>query len=391
MSNSESNSTAIAGRTILLVTNIPTPYRIPLFNAVAQAFDRGGFNLRVAFGASGYARRNWAIDMDECRFAYEVLPSTPFHIGKSESASFTYRGLWSVIRREKPAVTIITGYSLGTVKLWLRKIIFGEPYVIWSGAIADASMPTPRLRVIQRRLLVRAAAAFVAYGSRAKHYLETLGAPPDRIRIGINTVDTKFYRQRALADGEERRRAKDFDIICLGDLSTRKRVDLALRAVALVSEVRRDFRLRLVGDGPERAALEDMANDLGISDIVRFEGYKQKDDVAKILAAAHCLLFPSRFDVWGLVLVEAMAAGIPCISSVRAGATEDLIQDDVTGFAVDFEEPRRVADRVEWMLDNRDAALAMGEAAAAFIESDVTLERSAEGFLEAVKRAVSGP
>lgn len=379
-----------AAGTVLLVTNIPTPYRIPLFNAVAEAFEGGGFNLKVAFAASGYARRNWAIDMDDCRFAYEILPSTPFHIGKSESASFTYRGLWRVIGREKPAVTIVTGYSLGTIKLWLRKIIFGEPFVIWSGAIADPSMPTPRLRLIQRRMLVRSAAAFVAYGTRAKRYLETLGAPPERISVGINTVDTEFFRQRALDGGAARGSAQAFDIICLGDLSTRKRVDLALRAVALVSETRRDFRLRLIGDGPERAALETMAKDLGISDIVCFEGYKQKDEVADILAAAHCLLFPSRFDVWGLVLVEAMAAGVPCIASVRAGATEDLIRDDVTGFAVDFEEPRRVADRLEWLLENRDAALAMGAAAADFIESDVTLERSAEGFLEAAKRALRG-
>lgn len=390
MSESETDPTRVASRTVLLVTNIPTPYRIPLFNAVAETFDRSGFRLGVAFGASGYARRNWAIDMDECRFAHEVLPSTPFHIGKSESASFTYRGLWGVIRREKPAVTIITGYSLGTVKLWLRKMLFGEPYVIWSGAIDDVSMPTPRFRLIQRRMLVRGAAAFVAYGSRAKQYLEMLGAPPGRISIGINTVDTKFYRQRAIADAAERRRAESFDIVCLGDLSVRKRVDLALRAVALVSERHRDFRLRLVGDGPERSTLEEMANDLRISDIVRFEGYKQKEDVAGILATAHCLLFPSKFDVWGLVLVEAMAAGIPCIASVRAGATDDLIQDAKTGFAVDFEDPRTVADKVEWMLENRDAARTMGEAAAAFIESDVTLERSAEGFLEAVKQALPG-
>lgn len=377
-----------ASRTVLLVTNIPTPYRIPLFNAMAEAFARSGYGLKVAFGASGYARRNWAINMDECRFDYEILPSTLFHIGKSESASFTYRGLWRVLRREDPVVTIITGYSLGTLKLWFRKLLFGDPYIIWSGAIADASVPTPCLRTVQRRLLVRTAAAFVAYGSRAKRYLETLGARSDRISIGINTVDTNFYRQRAVAEGRDRHRAKDFNLICLGDLSSRKRVDLALRAVKLVSESRRDFRLRLIGDGPERAALEDLANELEVCDIVRFEGFKQKDEVASILASTHCLLFPSRFDVWGLVLVEAMAAGIPCIASVRAGATDDLIQDEVTGFAADFEESRTVANRIEWMLDNRDAARDMGAAAAEFIELNVSLERSAEGFVEAVKLAL---
>ena len=101
--------------TVLLVTNIPTPYRIPLSNAVAEAFERSGFKLKVAFAASGYARRNRAFYMDQCRFAYEILPSTPFHIGKSESASFTYQGLWRALRREKSAGPQLPGFSRGEI------------------------------------------------------------------------------------------------------------------------------------------------------------------------------------------------------------------------------------------------------------------------------------
>lgn len=56
---------------------------------------------------------------------------------------------------------------------------------------------------------------------------------------------------------------------------------------------------------------------------------------------SHCFLFQTDFDIWDLVLVEAMSAGLPCISSIHAGATHDLIKDGVTGFAMNLSENRR--------------------------------------------------
>lgn len=373
-------------RKVLLVTNIPTPYRIPLFNELADQLGSRGLSLKVVFGALGYERRKWAIDMNDCRFDYEVLPSAVFRSKGSESVSFTYRGLNGLVRREKPAVTIITGFSLGTVKLWLRNLVVRTPYIIWSGAIESEARPTSGLRRIQRRLLIRGAAGFVAYGSRAKRYFESLGAPADKISIAINTVDTTYYRNSGGGHGLQPRSGQPCSLLCLGDLIVRKRIDLALRAVKQLSDVRRDFQLRLVGDGPERERLESLVENLEIGDLVRFDGFKQKDEVAGILGSTDCLLFPSDYDIWGLVLVEAMAAGVPCIASVRAGATEDLIRDGATGFAVDFNDTQAVADKIEWLLDNPEDSAKIGHAAQAFIQRNASLQVSAAGIADAAMR-----
>lgn len=375
-------------RRVLLVTNIPTPYRIPLFNELAAQLRPEGLSLKVVFGALGYARRKWAMDMQDCDFEYEVLPSSLFRFKGSESVSFTYRGLYSLLRREKPAVTVVTGFSVATVKLWLRNLVRHMPYIIWSGAIESDARPTSWLRRLQRRILIRSAAGFVAYGSRARRYLEGLGAPADRISIAINTVDTAFY------GGSTRRRGEGMGgphvLLCLGDLSIRKRVDLAIRAVWTLSLHRRDFQLRLLGDGSERDKLAALARAFDIADLVQFEGFKQKGEVADALAGSDCLLFPTGFDIWGLVLVEAMASGVPCIASVRAGATADLVEDGVTGFAVDFEDTQAVANRIGWLLDNPEAAQEIGRAALAYIEENVSLRVSAEGIVNAVRRVGAG-
>lgn len=372
--------------TVVLVTNIPTPYRIPLFNELADQLDRNGLSLKVVFGALGYERRKWAIDMNDCRFEYEVLPNAVFRFKGSESVSFTYRGLNGLVRREKPAVTIITGFSLGTVKLWLRNLVVRTPYIIWSGAIESEARPTSALRRIQRRLLIRGAAGFVAYGGRAKRYFESLGAPADKISIAINTVDTAYYR-RAVGDGNVRAHGRhEKAITFVGHLTAGKRLDLAFKAVRMLRAHRSDFVFSVVGAGPVESALRDLARTMEISATVKFEGFKQKNDIARMLGATDIFLFPSDYDIWGLVLVEAMAAGVPCIASVRAGATEDLIRDGVTGFAVDFNDTQAVADKIEWLLDHPEDAAGIGQAAQAFIQRSASLQVSAEGLTDAVLR-----
>ncbi len=86
---------------ILLVTNIPTPYRIPLFNELKEQLERKGLGLKVVFGALGYARRKWAVDMSQCKFEYEVLPSKNLCYSDSENSSCTYSSLWKKVKKDK--------------------------------------------------------------------------------------------------------------------------------------------------------------------------------------------------------------------------------------------------------------------------------------------------
>jgi glycosyltransferase involved in cell wall biosynthesis len=97
--------------------------------------------------------------------------------------------------------------------------------------------------------------------------------------------------------------------------------------------------------------------------------------------AAHGFLFPTASDIWGLVLVEAMASGKACVASVHAGATRDLIADGVTGYAVDFERREAVAGRLAAL---RERVPELGRAARARVQAEFTLAKSGEGWRELV-------
>lgn len=374
-------------RRVLHITNIPTPYRLPQLNAMARQFAEVDWHLKVVFGGAGYGRRKWAIDLSSCEFEYEMLAGAVTS-ADAERTVFLYRGLYRVLYAYQPHVVISTGYSIATTKAMLWSFVFGTPYLIFSGSTHRTNGRWQFLRLLQRRALIARAAGGIAYGSQAKEYLHRLGMPPSDIHVAINTVDTRYFRDRTL---ELREDARSSDarrtLLYIGDLTRRKRVEAVLRTAARLSQVRDDFRLVIVGDGPERQYLEELSRQLSIQSFVCFDGFRQNAELPRYFASADCFLFPTRYDIWGLVLNEAMAAGVPCVASVHAGATADLIRHGITGFAADFGNVEEVAGHVHWILNNPGEAAEMGVRASNYVRKHAGLELSAAGFVEAVLRA----
>jgi len=368
---------------VLLITNIPTPYRIPLFNELNKQLKQQGIKLKVIFGALGYSRRKWNIDMSECYFDYEVLSSRKITLDP-EKTIFTYKGLLNVIKKGNPTVIITIGFSFATMKLWLRSWFFSTPYIIWSGHIKTKGRFESILRRLQRRLIVRRATGFIAYGTKAKEYLISLGVDPDKVVIGINTVDTEFFKTETKKISIDPRSNSKKCLLYIGHFAKGKRIDLLFHVVKILLKKRNDFILKLVGDGSEKEDLKTLAQELNIRDYVSFEGFKQKNGIPKYLAEADCFLFPSEYDVWGVVLVEAMAVGLPCISSIYSGATHDLIEDGVNGFAMDFSETEKVAEKIDFILENPGMAKHIALNASRFIAEYASLEKSAQGFIRAI-------
>ncbi len=370
---------------VLVVTNIPNPYRIPLFNILARELARQGLRLVVAFGAETYARRKYKLDLTACEFEYHILKSGTIRLGDSEKTMFTYTGLLSLVRKIKPSAVIVTGFSLATMKLRLMRMVGGPPYAIWSGSVRRDGRFDSMLRILMRRLLVRGATACIAYGSKAAEYLLWLGANPGRVFNAINTVDTEFFinetdRQRVGTPPEGPAR-----LLAIGYLVPRKRMSRLLDAIAALALKRSDFVLDLVGDGEDRHALETHARSLGLENIVRFHGYRQREELPQYLAQATCFLFQTDFDIWGLVLNEAMAAGLPCIASANAYAVYDLVQDGQTGYIVDYSDPEAVAKRIGHLLDHPEEAKAMGMRARDYIRAHASPAASVTGFTDAIR------
>ena len=370
---------------VLFITNIPNPYRIPLFNEMSRQFLESGIHLKIIFGAEGYKRRYFKIDPAEIKYDFEILKDEAHTFSEdAEKSYFLYKGLGSLMNREKPDAVIVAGFSSATMKVFFRKILKGTPFIIFSGTIEKGGRSGSLIRKLQRRFLCSSASAFVAYGSLAKEYLIKSGAKESKVFIGRNTVDTRFFaEQTAKLRAEYGKGDGLVHFTYLGYLVPRKNVKLLLESVKIVAEKRKDFRLDIIGDGVSLDDLKKYVSENKLESVVEFHGFRQKHEIPAFFARSSGLLFQTDFDIWGLVLNEAMAAGVPCLSSPNAGATNDLIQEGITGFEVDFTHRELVATRMNWLIDHRDEAQKMGERARDFILNHVTLEKAANGFRDA--------
>jgi glycosyltransferase involved in cell wall biosynthesis len=146
--------------------------------------------------------------------------------------------------------------------------------------------------------------------------------------MGINTVDVdsiahvvEAYRQ-SLTYRDQRSRLGDIVFLYVGQLIPRKGVDVLLRAFAHAGLSRAS--LLVVGTGPEENALRSLSLELGLRNVT-FLGFHQPHELWQVYALADALVLPSRKEVWGLVVNEAVAGGLYVICSDRVGAARDVI------------------------------------------------------------------
>lgn len=374
---------------VVLVTNIPTPYRIPLFNELSRQLSEVGVELIVIFGCNTYDRRKWVVDLSDCIFDYYVLQSSVIGAkGNNEITTFTYSGLKQMLKRLRPDLVITPGFSLATMKVWMMSLTHRFKYVIWTGSVEQDERYSSVPRVIQRKMLAMGASAVVVYGSAARAYVEKLGVKPDKIYTGINTVDTTYFARQTQEIRSKIPASNMKYLTYVGYLSRRKNVSDLVKKMIFLAGKRDDFVFEVIGDGEELPVLRRLVKVNNMESRIVFHGYRQKEELPRYLARSNGFLFQTGFDIWGLVLNEAMAAGVPCIASKNACAVHDLLKGNDAGFVVDFSDNNSVLQLVEWLLDNPDAGNEIGENARAYIENHVTLEHSAAGFVQAIQHGL---
>ncbi|KUK36114.1 MAG: 1,2-diacylglycerol 3-alpha-glucosyltransferase [Thermacetogenium sp.] len=184
----------------------------------------------------------------------------------------------------------------------------------------------------------------------------------------VVAIPTGIYPER-FRDGDPDFLNKNFGVppdkrvlLFVGRIGKEKNLAFLMRAFALVSRQVDDAVLVLVGSGPEEAALRRMAYTLGVGDRVVFTGRLPPEVVAGAYAGAYLFAFPSVTETQGLVLVEAMAAGLPVVAQAAFGSLA-MVQDGVTGYLCRGGEEEFAAKVLE-LLDDSDLHRRMAEAAA---------------------------
>jgi glycosyltransferase involved in cell wall biosynthesis len=181
-----------------------------------------------------------------------------------------------------------------------------------------------------------------------------LNVAPRHITVIPNGVDTSRFNgayPRVLKRQELGLPAEAQVVAVIGSLKKEKNQQVALDAVAVMAGEGRPVSLLLVGDGADRGLLEAQARNLGVTPYVRFLG--NRADVAELLPAIDVVALCSVPDHEGMsnTLLEAMASGVPVVTSDSVGARE-VVDDGRTGLLFDYRDPRDLASKLRWLLDD---------------------------------------
>ena len=178
------------------------------------------------------------------------------------------------------------------------------------------------------------------------------------------------------------------DLVNVGSLEPRKNQHFLLRVLAAAAALGRCYSLLLVGDGPDRERLESLAGELGVRAQVHFAGYRKQARCLMKLAKVY--VHSALNETFGIVLIEAMATGLPCVA-FKVGGVPEVLRDSVEGFFWPSQDPRQCAEALIALLE--DSALYSRYAASAQVrfETAFRTDRVADklaGFLERISSSV---
>lgn len=162
-------------------------------------------------------------------------------------------------------------------------------------------------------------------------------------------------------------------VTMVGSLTARKGVDDLLRSASLVRDAVPSARCLLVGRGDQRRLLEEVVRRLDLTECVRFLGFRR--DVPEILDSSDLLVLPSHWEGFGLVMLEAMNAGLPVVGT-RRGAIPEVVRDGETGLLVPPQDPEALATALIRLLCKPEQAKAMGRAGLSRLRREFDMEKA---------------
>jgi glycosyltransferase involved in cell wall biosynthesis len=296
------------------------------------------------------------------------------------------------IRRTRPAIVLATMRVPSLAAAACGRLFPNTSVVLWAQSHVARAVAGHRLRAYRllvprlvRRLYPRVQGIIAVSEGVKENLVQGFGVRPERVRVIPNPLEIQHVR--ALA-AQEPSRALDWSVptvVAVGRLTSQKGFTYLLEAFARVAKARA-VRLLIVGDGRDRAALWRQAQILGIQDRVVLCGF-QANPFAYV-ARSSVFVLSSLWEGFPFVLMEAMACGVPVVSTDCPSGPSELVTDGESGLLVPPADPAALARAVDRLLS--DPALAGTLVESAFRRLDAYRSefviRRCEDALEAIGR-----
>lgn len=365
---------------ILFLTNIPSPYRIDFFNELGKTQD-----VKVVFEAekAPLINNNWYSDNAIDNFEAVFLKS-----GEIEEQKINWKIL-KHIKRKNQDVVVVTSYAYFTEMLALIYLkISGISYYLEvdGGIIKNEN----RLKKWYKAFLISGAYGYISPSKQTDDYLTYYGAAKEKIyRYPFTSLKNDNILKETVSIEEKCRireelgMREDKIILSVGRFINIKGFDILIKAC---KDIDKSVGAYIVGDKPTKEYVN-LKAELKL-DNLHFVDFKSKEELKNYYKAADVFVLPTRGDVWGLVVNEAMAYGLPVVTTDRCVAGLELVKDCENGFIVPVEDNKQLGEKMNIVLSNDNLCKNMSQKSLERIR-EYTLENMVERHIKVFKEIIN--
>jgi glycosyltransferase involved in cell wall biosynthesis len=263
----------------------------------------------------------------------------------------------AVLRNSRKCDIFHAHWTLSGIAVWCSQFVHQRPFVLTvHGSDIFVASQLPLMRAITRRMLLQSQRVIAVSQALADATLALVGAGRN-LEVIHNGVDVERF-----APGPDQRQPM---ILFVGSLIERKGLSYLLRALPAIIEKLPRSCLVVVGEGPLRSMLENLAVSLGVSEHVSFKGAQSQQQVSAWMQQARVFVLPSLEEAFGVVLLEAMASGTPVVAS-RVNGIPEVVPADA-GQLVSAGDVEALAAAITAILTDSGLWRSMSQRARAFV------------------------
>ncbi len=360
---------------VVIITSVPAPYRVAHYKYLQEKYKDYEFYIIFLNTRSQSKLRQWD-NSTEGLNNVTFLPRFTLVFNRKYDVRqiIITHGIKKTLNQISPNVVVCMEYNttaLQTMSWCKRKNI---PFISLTDGTLHSERNIGKVQKISRKYIMKNADAFIASSTKAKEKIESY-KPKTPIYTSLLTVDIDQYLY------EKRENQDSGQLIYVGSLIERKGIDLLFDAL---STVKREYHLRIVGSGPLEDEVRNQARQLGIDNRIEFCGYKQRDELVELYKQANFFVLPTREDCYGLVILEAMCASMPVLTSKYADGAYDIINPGINGQIVDPYDKEEFGKAIEDMIDKTAENNVMGIEAYKRAH-DFSFDKVSIGFMEAIR------
>ena len=333
---------------VVIITNIMAPYRVDLFNYISKTYTN--YDITVIYSTHNEDNREW--EQEEIKHKFIILKSKTIKLKSNGDYKYIHLpiDILKQLNKIEPDIIIGSEYNPTIILSYIYSKLNRKKFISWSDGTLNSEQDINFLQRTVRGIICKNSDALIASSSKTKEAQIRYGAKSNKIFVSYLTIDINKYII-------EKNRWGNKKLLYVGRLVELKGLDLLLKAL---SNIKKIFELTIVGSGDIEHELKILSEELHISDRVKFVGFKQREELVKIYKESDIFILPTKRDCFGLVISEAMCAGLPVLCSRYADGVYDLIDEGKGGKIIDPMNVDEFAKSIEKFLSDEDYIKQMG-------------------------------